>query len=637
MVEPRIRVVPVLISIETDGVAMANGSGLPMACLFSYAKACELQLQQYFAFDPLVQRHQSDWSYYLELARQQPPAIWVISCYVWNVRELLDLARQIKEASPASLILAGGPHIPAYEMDNLQFFEEHPWIDVTVRGEGEMTFSEILCAIAQADGNFDTDLSAVNGVAFRQSDGSIVKTAERPKSRDLSHFPSPYLSGELDDASFDHQDVLVLETNRGCPFGCTFCDWGAATLQKFSLFDMERLRLEIEVIAQKKPESIYVADSNFGAFERDIEIAQLIADAKKKYGYPKRFGSSFAKNASARLAEIIRILHAANLQNVGLISMQSTDEDTLSAIRRSNIRNEKYEQLIDIFKREGMSLSSELLIGLPGQTLESQKRDLQFFIDRKLMTIAYNVQVMPNAPMNEPSYREKYKIKTDSNGYVISTSTFTDVEQIFMIKRFLAFQLFHVLGVLRYFLYFLQLEHRIKAMDFVTDLLVLLEQPEGEVAFPLAARVNRELLVMKHEWSPCLIWETEESEFLFNGLDQFYGEMREFAESRYGVMMAPSVVETLFVAQRSVMPVLGKELPFSVTFPHDIVGWFEQIKALRVADHCPVGFRPLADWPAGGIDVRARKKRTIQSLSLSHFNRFTGGGWELHSPLRLHG
>lgn len=630
----RTRVMPVLISVETDGVLMADGSGLPVASLFSYAKAYKDGfLGAHFEFDRLVQRRKSDWSYYLEQAEQSAPAVWIISCYVWNIRESLALAQQIKVLSPNSLILAGGPHIPAYEADNRAFLFEHPYVDVTARGEGEITFSEVLESVAAAGGDLRADLSAVNGISFRR-DANIIKTAERAKSRDLSAFPSPYLTGELDDPSFDELDILVLETNRGCPFGCTFCDWGAATLQKFALFDMERVKAEIEVIARKRPNSIYVADSNFGAFERDIEIARLIAEAKDKYGYPKKFGSSFAKNASPRLAEIIRILHKGGLQNVGLISMQSTDSDTLNAIQRANIRNEKYELLIDIFKREGMLLSSELLIGLPGQTLKSQKQDLQFFIDRKLMTIAYNVQVMPNAPMNEPSYRQQYAIETDLNGFVMSASTFTYEDQQFMIKRFLAFQLFYVVGVLRYILYFFQLEHGIKAMDFITHLLECMNE-EG-AAYPLLDRVNRELLVMKHEWSPCLVWETEESEFLFNHLDDFFEEITRFASDKFGIQLESDVASSLFIAQSAVMPVLGKSVPFSVGFSHDIVAWFEQVKAMRVVDHCPVGFSALSSFPPGKMTVRTLKKRVIRSLSLGGFNRFTGEGWELNSPLRLH-
>lgn len=205
-----------------------------------------------------------------------------------------------------------------------------------------------------------------------------------------------------------------------------------------------------------------------------------------------------------------------------------------------------------------------------------------------------------------------------------------------MIRRFLAFQLFYVIGLLRYFMYFLQMEHRVRVMDFITELLVFLQDESVSSRYPMLYRVNNELLIMKHEWSPSLVWETEESEFLFNHLDDFFVEVERFAQDRFGVQMLPSVASALFASQSAVMPALGKVVPFSVALPHDVVAWFEQVKAVRVADHCPSDYKPLANFPSGIMAVRALKSRTIKSLSLSQFNRYTGSGWELNSPLRLH-
>ena len=68
--------------------------------------------------------------------------------------------------------------------------------------------------------------------------------------------------------------IGLWETNRGCPFQCTFCDWGSATASKVSRFEMDRLEREIKWMAEKKIKYIFVCDANFGIQKRDIEIAK---------------------------------------------------------------------------------------------------------------------------------------------------------------------------------------------------------------------------------------------------------------------------------------------------------------------------------------------------------------------------
>lgn len=620
---------------EWDPVLTANGSALPLGCLMSYAKAHKAgTLTEFFDFRPLKNCMPTEWHYYPDEAAAHRGSIWLVSSYVWNHEDNLEIARQIKEADPTAMIIAGGPHIPAYEAECQAFLQTHPYIDITSRGEGEVTLAEILERVAEVRrAGCEIELSGVNGITYRKG-GQLQRNPDRIKTRDLDKFPSPYLTGEFEDASFDDLPLMILETNRGCPFGCTFCDWGSATLQKFSLFDLDRVKQEIVLIAKKRIESLYLGDSNFGAFDRDIEIAQAIADAKRKYGYPKQFGTSFAKNASPRLAKIIKILSQEKLIHIGLISIQSTDKETLDAINRSNIKNEKYEKLIEIFKQEKLNLSSELLIGLPGQTVQSHKEDLQFFIDRKLMTIAYCTAVMPNAPMNEPGYRKKYQIVTDKNGYVMSTSTFSNEERKQMIKLFLSFQFFYGAGVLRYFLYHLQMEHSIRFMDFVESYLNF--SAEHRATYPISYQLQNDLLSMRREWSPSLEWTPDEGIFLFCHLEEFYAEVVGFTKEHYKLNLSADIEKTLVDAQIAVMPSLGKTVPFSVALPHDLPAYIQQIKELPVADHRPDNFRPLSSFPATVMKVSALKNKTIDSVGLVKFDRWTGAGFELRSPLRFH-
>jgi len=636
----KIDVHPVLLSRKESKIkTMADGSALPMGCLMSYVKVHDNgTLNKYFNFPPyLIEYQEADWPCYIETARESAPSIWLFSCYMWNCDDNLEIARQIKEVSPGSLLIFGGPHVPNYVQDNEDFFLSHPFVDVTARGEGEITLAEIFEVVADAGSIASADLSDVDGISFRCSDGSIQRNDDRQRTRDLSIFPSPFLSGEFQHDCFYDCYGFVLETNRGCPYGCTFCDWGAATLQKVSLFDLDRVLAEIDYIGRRKGRNVYIADANFGAFLRDVEIAEALAASKQNYGFPTTFACSYAKHPSDKLAKIIKALNDGGLLNSGIISMQTTDPGTLEAIRRSNVKNSKYETLIDMFRDQGLKLSSELLIGLPGQTYESHKNDLQFFIDRKVLTSLFNVQVMPNAPMNEPSYREQYNIQTDEKGYVIASSTFTNNDYQEMQTLFLCFQVFYVLGVLKYYGYFLQAEHNILFMEFIDEFLKASQSDESR--YPLMYKIKNSLVTKLDEecvGMPKLHWKTQDSEFLFSNLDSFYDEVNDFLQERYNVELLKTVRSTLTDAQKAVMPALGKKVPFTTGLDHDLVSYFKQLAGLTNVRHLPDSFRRLETYAPGELTARAIKSKTIDNLNLYWPNIHNNAGWELRSPLRFY-
>jgi hypothetical protein len=104
----------------------------------------------------------------------------------------------------------------------------------------------------------------------------------------LSGVPSPYIAGIFDDLVKKYPDYywnVTLETNRGCPYQCTFCDWGGLIASKMKKFDLHRIEDELKWIVQQKVGSIFIADSNLGIFfERDKKIARMIRQAADKLG-----------------------------------------------------------------------------------------------------------------------------------------------------------------------------------------------------------------------------------------------------------------------------------------------------------------------------------------------------------------
>ena len=188
------------------------------------------------------------------------------SVYVWNREYSYQLARRIKQLNPACQIVMGGPE-PA--ISDPEVFVKHPYIDVLVKLEGELTFEQILA-------NHGRSLESVPGLVVN-SNGRAIDTGDTERISELDELPSPYLTGMFDQLLRDYPDVVwngTLETNRGCPYQCTFCDWGSLTYNKVKKFGLERVFAELEWMGQHCG-FVTITDANFGMFvERDNEIGR---------------------------------------------------------------------------------------------------------------------------------------------------------------------------------------------------------------------------------------------------------------------------------------------------------------------------------------------------------------------------
>ncbi|HHT9158337.1 MAG TPA: B12-binding domain-containing radical SAM protein [Candidatus Brocadiaceae bacterium] len=209
------------------------------------------------------------------VSRLITPQIAAFSTYTWNWEMSIEVSKKIKEKYPQCLIIFGGPQVP----DNMNgFFEKYPFIDITVHGEGEVTFAEIL---KEHIGN--KQYATMKGLTFNGRVKGVKPFERREVIEDINILPSPYLAGLFDEIlnlPFSFQPIW--ETNRGCPYPCTYCDWGSSVVKKIRLFNMDRLYKEIQWFGGKRVNFVYGADANFGILRRDVEIAKALAETKGK-------------------------------------------------------------------------------------------------------------------------------------------------------------------------------------------------------------------------------------------------------------------------------------------------------------------------------------------------------------------
>ncbi len=157
-----------------------------------------------------------------------------------------------------------------------------------------------------------------------------------------------------------------------------------------------------------------VADSNFGIFiERDNSIVDKLIEVQTKNGYPYRTGWSWAKNQQSEVVQIAKKLIKSGHFNNGLtISLQSMDENTLKTIKRNNMGINRINQIFDECRKDGVPLNVELILGLPGETLESWQNTMYgvFEVGQHDSVEVWQAQLLENAEMNL-TQRQSFSIR----------------------------------------------------------------------------------------------------------------------------------------------------------------------------------------------------------------------------------
>jgi putative methyltransferase len=336
------------------------------------------------------------------------PDVVGLSSYIWNWEYNRALARAVREAHPGCLIVMGGPQVP---VDSVDFFRENPMVDIAVHHEGEYTFADILRA--RADGN--QGYTAIPGLSVRGEDGTSIKTPDRERILDLDGLPSPYLDGVFDALMEQpYQWSASHETNRGCPYSCTFCDWGSAVFTKLRQFSTERLMDELEWFGRRGIDIIYNCDANHGILARDLELAEKLAWVRRKYGHPAQFRTAYAKKSNDTVYAIAKVLHDAGLERGVTLSMQSMSDSTLSVIKRRNIKQENLGALIRRYREGRIPTYTELILGLPGESAGSFCDGVGRLLElgQHEALLIYLCEVLTNSEMGSTYYRRVHGIRT---------------------------------------------------------------------------------------------------------------------------------------------------------------------------------------------------------------------------------
>ena len=239
----------------------------------------------------------------------------------------------------------GGPHCRSDNEGMKNFLKKYPQIDSYIPFEGESPIIELIGKCLEINSVEKEKLKFVQGTYLNlpnyKFERLLVKSDKTKQVYNspyytINQFTSPYLSGMLDEFLDDPNLSPLLESNRGCPYSCTFCAWGIGSGNKLIKKDLHKFVSEMWYVGERTRNDVwFLADANFGMVEDDITIATELKKINKKFGSPKTFEYHTAKNTAKMVFKVANILGDAAPINV---AVQSFDPQVLKNIKKKKFK-----------------------------------------------------------------------------------------------------------------------------------------------------------------------------------------------------------------------------------------------------------------------------------------------------------
>jgi radical SAM superfamily enzyme YgiQ (UPF0313 family) len=371
--------------------------------------------------------------------RERAPDILMLSNYTWNEQLGFHMMKVARGMNPDVLTVMGGPNISIEPERQEAYVAAHPELDIYALGEGDFLARDLVRLYLDA-GMSIRKLVAMElpSAVYHRSDGSVHRSESWERLKEIDEIPSPYLGGQLDEF-FDGKLTPMIETNRGCPFTCTFCCQGTRWYTKVHNFTKERLREEIFYIAKlihrtcPHVGAFRIADSNYGMFERDIEISSYLGETQKLYKYPTYIDATTGKNRPDRIIKSVEQVSGAL---VLYQAVQSLDENVLRNVKRQTIKLEAYEALQVHMRGRGLRSNSDLILGLPGETLATHKAGIRKLLDSGISQVTnFQLMLLKGTELETLESRSLFKFRSmwrvlPKNFGVYNDEKVFDVEEI---------------------------------------------------------------------------------------------------------------------------------------------------------------------------------------------------------------
>lgn len=311
------------------------------------------------------------------------PDIIGFSVLTFNILDCLDAARVIRRASPKTKICFGGFHATIYPNESLAL----PEVDFVVFGDGEMTFAELVSVLSDGGDDLEGRLAEVKGLGWMNASGEAVMNLPRPMitRTEFDGFPMP----AHDLLDFDKYSVVLadtgrvasIQTSRGCPAKCTFCD---IRMTPYRYRTGERIVEEIRYLKEMDVNEFFIVDDTFTINRnRVLDVCQRLVDENLDIKF------KVSSRVDSIDEEMLGWLKKAGCYRIHY-GVESGSQRLLDFLEKG-ITPAQVKNTFEITRRAGIGTYAYMMIGIPTETPEEMERSIRFVDELKPDHVNYSI------------------------------------------------------------------------------------------------------------------------------------------------------------------------------------------------------------------------------------------------------
>lgn len=347
-----------------------------------------------------------------DIYRRKPDAIG-FSCYIWNIGMVEKLMGELHKLLPQLPVFLGGPEV-TYDADKL--LRKYPYLTGIFIGEGEATFAQVVKYYVKK-----------NPESLEDIPGLMLRSGMTPERKPLNLTDVPFLYDDM--APFTNR-IIYYETQRGCPFRCSYC---LSSIDKTVRFrDIEVVKRELAFFLEKKVKQVKFVDRTFNCnHDHAMAVWQYLYEHDNCV-------TNFHFEIAGDILREDEIALVAKMRP-GLvqfeIGVQSTNTDTLREIRRV-MDIGKLKQVVAALKAaHNVHIHLDLIAGLPYEDYDSFARSFDdvYAMEPEQLQLGF-LKVLKGSYMAEMA--ESYGlVYTDYAPYEVLYTNWLSFTEICRLKR----------------------------------------------------------------------------------------------------------------------------------------------------------------------------------------------------------
>lgn len=324
------------------------------------------------------------------------------------LKDAIEVTNSIKKITPNLLTIWGGWHPSLFAAEILN---DTPSVDITVQGQGETTFIEILNEIDSKD------FSKIKGICFRDKDGKVIKNAGRALEPMDNFKPIDYSLIDVE-AYFKLKGKRQLDyiSSTGCYFRCTFCADPFVFNRNFSALSPERMVEELKDLYDKyQLTDINFQDETFFTYPKRIaKIAQGFIDNKMNVSWA---GTMRADQGYRMSEEQFKLCVDSGLRRV-LIGVESGSQEMMDWLSK-DIKKEHVYFCAERCKKYGVGVIFPFIVGFPGESDQSIVATRNMAKDLQKMSLSFETPIFyfkpyPGSKITDDVVKDGYQLPSST-------------------------------------------------------------------------------------------------------------------------------------------------------------------------------------------------------------------------------